>query len=181
MITQHFKMMCDYNYWAHHQIWDCVLKLTDEQLSAVNDCFGLSVHEQVALTLGAEWLWSARLRGISPSTQMSVAMVPTLEAIRQKWIEVESDLRSYVEHVRDPQLKEVITYTTTYGQAQRSSRAEILSHAFNHSTDHRARILVMLNHFGIVTDEHSLLAYFRDDPDHRQQISMTRFRKSSAD
>lgn len=180
MLAGHFKLMCDYNYWAHHQLWDGVLQLSEEQFRTPNTCFTISVHEQVLNTLGSEWLWMARLRGISPTTRLTPAMLPDRDTIRVKWVEVEAEVRAYVDHIRESQLSEVITYTTTFGEPQRNARWEILTHMFNYSTDHRSRVVAMLKPLGVDIPELDLLAYFRANKQIQRQIAMDHFHKSAS-
>lgn len=180
MITEHYKIMCDYNFWAHHQMWDTVLSLSDEDFSRMDTCYGISVHDQVLHTLGAEWLWMARLRGVSPTRKLTPEMLPDRESIRVKWDEVEKELRAYVENIREAQLSEIITYTTTQGDPQRNARWEILAHVFNHSTDHRSRVCAMLKLMGVETPDIELLNYFRDNKQHRRRIAMDHFHKASS-
>lgn len=180
MITGHNKIMCDYNFWAHHQLWDVVLSLSDEDFTRTDTCYGISVHEQVIHTVGAEWLWMARLRGVSPTRKLSTAMLPDRESIRVKWDEVEGELRAYVDNIRESQLSKIITYTTTLGEPQRNARWEILAHVFNHSTDHRSRIMTMLGIMGVECPDVELLNYFRDNKQHRRQIAMDHFHKASS-
>ena len=180
MISSHFQILCDYNYWAHHQLWDAVLRLSEEEFTTSGTCFGISVHQQVLHTLGAEWLWMARLRGVSPTTKLTPAMLPDRDTIRVKWDEVEAEVRAYVENVRENQLSEIITYTTTQGEPQRNARWEILTHMFNHSTDHRSRIISMLKTLGAEVPDLDLLLYFRDNKQHRRRIAMEHFHKSAS-
>lgn len=179
MIAEHFRILCDYNYWANHQLWDCILALSEAQFTNKETCYGISIHEQVVHTLGAEWLWVERLRGRSPLEKLSVEEFATRDAIRRKWDEVEADLRAYVGTARDSQLGEIIAYTTTFGEPQRNARWEILAHVFNHGTDHRARITAMLIPWGYTAPEIELLHYFRDNKQHRRRIAMESFHKSA--
>lgn len=57
MNATYFRRMIDYTYWAHRQVWGCVLELTDEQFARASDYSIGSVHQQVVRTMGAEWLW----------------------------------------------------------------------------------------------------------------------------
>jgi uncharacterized damage-inducible protein DinB len=179
MIAEHFQILCDYNYWAHHQVWDCVLALTDEQFVSSENSYGISIHEQVVHTVGAEWLWTARLRGSSPMEKLTVDSLPTRDAIRIQWDTVESDLRAYVKDIRSSQLSEIITYQTTFGESQRNARWEILAHIFNHGTDHRAKLIAMIKQAGCEAIDQDLLLYFRDNKQHRRRIAMENFHKQS--
>lgn len=179
MIAEHFQILCDYNYWAHHQLWDCALQLSEEQFASKENILGLSVHEQMVNMASAEWLWTARLRGTSPTHHLTVAMLPDRDAIRKRWDAVEADLRDYVRNIRDSQLGEIIAYTTTWGEPQRNARWEILAYLFQRGTDYRARAAVTLLQMGVQPPEIELLHYFRDNEQHRLRIALERFHRQA--
>ncbi len=179
MIAEHFRILVDYNYWANHQLWDCVLGLSDAQLTSRDNCFDRSVQEEVVEILNAEWLWMARLRGVSPTSTLTAEILPGREAVRERWAGVEADLRVYLKNIREAQLSEIITYTTTRGVPQRNARWEILAHIFNHSTDYRSRVLMMLALLGVQAPSIELLDYLRDNKQLRERIAMESFHKEA--
>ncbi|GAB4571526.1 MAG: hypothetical protein Kow0077_08410 [Anaerolineae bacterium] len=178
MIVEHFRVMCDYNYWANHQLWDVVLGLHAEDFRQNVAGFGNSIHSAVVDLVGTEWIWTARLRGVSPTRLLSVEMLPDRDAIRLMWDEVEADLRAYLRYPRETVLGEAITYTTTQGSPQRNTPREILGHLFNYSTDRRAHVVAMLRGLGIEVPSLMLLEYYRADPETRQRVASERFHRS---
>jgi uncharacterized damage-inducible protein DinB len=179
MISDHLRIMCDYNYWAHHQLWDCVLGLSEAQFTSRDSDFKASVHEEIVQILGSEWLWMARLRGVSPSSNLTPALLPTRDSIRERWAGVESELRAYASTIRETQLNEIITYMTTRGAPQRNARWEILAHVLNHSTDCRARVSMMLMLQGVEAPSIALLDYLRSNELIRNRIALEPFHREA--
>lgn len=177
MNVEHYKILFDYNYWAMHQMWACVVELTEEQFTQAVPYSHGSVHHQVVHTVGAEWVWIERLNKRSPEGFPTVEELPTRDVIRLKWDETETAVRAYLDNLRDSQLDRIISYTRTVGEVERNARWEILSHMINHGTDHRAQIMATIAQVGGRTIEHDLLFYFRDKPEHRRRLAMARFDK----
>ncbi len=161
MTVEHLRILCDYNYWAHRQVWDCIMQLDEEQFTRDLAFSHGSVYEQVVHVVAVERLWLSRLNGISPKTWWTASDLPTREVIRARWDEVEADVRAYVDGLRDSDLDEVIEYRRSTGQPRRNTRWEILAHMFNHGTDHRAQIMAMMAQLGGPTVEQDLLFYTR--------------------
>jgi uncharacterized damage-inducible protein DinB len=162
MLETYFKLMCDYNYWAHRRVWDCVMQLDEAQFTRELGPDRTSVHAQMAHVVGAEWLWISRLRGLSPDRILTVDDLPTRAAIRARWDAVEADARAFVNELDDEALLAEIDYTTTRGSAQREVCQALLAHLFNHGTDHRAQVLGLIGQLGGPTVEQDMLFYLRE-------------------
>jgi uncharacterized damage-inducible protein DinB len=53
MNAAELKTLFNYHYWANRQIWDCVLKLTDEQFTHdLQHSIGSLAHRMVVA-----WMW----------------------------------------------------------------------------------------------------------------------------
>ena len=59
------------------------------------------------------------------------------------------------------------------------SRWEILAHIFNHSTDYRSRVLMMLALLGVQAPSIELLDYLRNNKQLRERIAMESFHKEA--
>jgi uncharacterized damage-inducible protein DinB len=161
MDIEYFKTLYDYNYWTHRKVWECVLTLSDEEFTRDIGYSWKSIRGQLVHVMSAEWAWFSRLGGTSPTAVLAEADYPTREAIRQKWDAVEADVRAHVGGLTTEQLGQVIDYKTTQGAPYSQPQWQILMHAANHSTDHRAQILAMLYQLGAPTVEQDVLFYFR--------------------
>ena len=162
MLETYFKLLCDYNYWAHRRVWDCVMQLDEAQFTRVLGPDRTSVHAQMAHVVGAEWLWINRLQGASPDRILTVDDLPTREAIRARWDAVEAEVRAFVAGLDDEALLADVDYTTTRGTSQHEACYALLAHLFNHGTDHRAQVLGLIGQLGGPTVEQDMLFYLRE-------------------
>jgi uncharacterized damage-inducible protein DinB len=160
--ADYFRMLFDYNYWAHHRIWDCVMQVSDEQFTRDTGYSWRSIQGQVVHTMSAEWVWFSRIQGTSPTSMLRNEDYPNRAAVRTKWDEIETVVRSFLQTLQDAELEQVIEYKNTSGQIFTQKMYEILAHVANHSTDHRAQALAMLYQLGAPTVEQDMIAYLRD-------------------
>jgi uncharacterized damage-inducible protein DinB len=157
------KTLYGYNYWAHRLVWDrSISQLTESEFTQPLDYSWGSIHNQVVHTMSAEWMWFSRLGGTSPSAMLDPADYPTRSNVRDKWDDIESHVRSYLDTLTDGKLLGTFSYTTTSGNSYTQSVAEILMHVVNHGTDHRAQMLAMLHHLGASTVEQDLIFFLRE-------------------
>ena len=87
MNADHFRKLFDYNYWAHHNVWGCVLKLSDEQYYRPCNYSVGSVHNQVAHTYSAEYLWLGRARQDAAPRFPALDEHPDRTSLRAAWDE----------------------------------------------------------------------------------------------
>ena len=166
MTANHYRRLFDYNYWAHRRVWGCIVALSDEQFYRPCDYSIGSLREQIAHTMGAEWLFLQRVQGTSPSSIPSAETHPTRESIRAYWDTLETDWRAYLDGLRDEQLDGKITYTSLNGKVQRTQPLwELLTQILNHSTDHRAQTLALIHQLGGETLEQDFIFYTWEKPE----------------
>jgi uncharacterized damage-inducible protein DinB len=137
------------------------MQLTDEQF--VQD-LGYSrgpIRNQVVHMMSATQRWIIRLTGGEMVPHLSFDDYSTRAAAKAKWDELRAEAVKYISALTESDLDgEIAWQLPDRGLSARNARWEILLHAANHATDHRAQILAMLNqHFGIQTMEQDLLFY----------------------
>lgn len=160
MNADYFRKLFDYNFWAHRRVWDCAMQLNDEQFTRHSDYSIGSVHQQIAHTIGAEWLWLQRLKGVSPEAVPGAEAYPTREMMRAAWDQVEVDWRDYLNELTDADLNTTKTYISVTLKEQRQNELWlILAHVVNHSTDHRAQTLAQIYQVGGATIAQDLIFY----------------------
>jgi len=150
-----------YNYWAFERVWACIAQLTDDQFTQELDYSRGSIRNQVVHLMSATQRWIYRLRRLEPPPRLVNEDFTSLSQTKAKWDELQEELMSYLHTLTREQLGETIHWELTErGYSEESHRWEILLHAANHGTDHRAQILAILNqHFGIETVEQDLIIY----------------------
>ena len=155
----------NYNYWAHRKLWDCIQTITDDDfVKPVPYSIG-SVHSQVVHVMWAEEVWYERVHGgIRPT--FTAQDYPTRASIRHKWDQIEANWRVYLGNLTETELNRQIDVTPITGASYSLSVLEMLLHAVNHGTNHRAQILQIIHGYGGETFEQDLSFYYR----HRQSL-----------
>lgn len=153
----------DYNYWAHRRVWQCVQQLTEEKFLQPLDYSVGSIRNQLVHTMSYEWVYLTRMKDNTSPAMLIYDDFPTREAIYAHWQVVERDLREFINSLDETSLNEFVDYFSVGGQPYRNTRLQLLQHLANHSTDHRAQILAMLNLLGAETQPQDFIYYLRDN------------------
>lgn len=155
----YINMIWDYNYWAHHQLWDSLMTISKEDFEReVNYGIG-SLHKHVIHTMRAEALWLSRIKG-DESMRWTIEDYPTRESTIEQWKLVEMDWRNFLTGLTSSNLDELFTTTASSGTFQHKI-GETLIHIANHSTDHRAQMLRLIADYGGQTFEQDIIFYLR--------------------
>ncbi len=161
MHIETIRMLYDYNYSLHRQVWDCIMHLTEEQFTqAIPYSIG-SLHAHTVHVMSAEWIWFARLRGETPVAMLRPEDYPNRETVRARWDEIEQGIRGYLATLTDDAVQGTCAYRTTKGIAYEDPITGILLHVVNHGTDHRSQMLRVLHDLGAPTLEQDLIFYLR--------------------
>jgi uncharacterized damage-inducible protein DinB len=137
----------EYGTWANERLLGLAEKLTEEQFRRRWSQGALSIHETFVHTLGGDWRWFHRWRGVPPPPMFVPAEWPSVEAIRRKWAELIPLRAAYITALGEGDLRATVQFTT----AERSyelSRWQALVHCANHGTQHRSEIAAMLTDAG---------------------------------
>ena len=159
MNTNDIKHIYAYNRWANESVLDAVSKLTAEQFTKDLQSSHRSVRDTLAHILAAEWIWLERWKGVSPKALFDPADFPTLESVRTRLNEVETECAAFIEGLTDESLTQAVTYTNTKGEKWTYSLGQMLQHVANHSSYHRGQVTTMLRQLGASTREVDLLVY----------------------
>jgi uncharacterized damage-inducible protein DinB len=132
MITpEYVETLYDYHYWAIRRLLDAAGHLDPTDIDQV-PLDGLGSLRQIFVhALSAEWIWSNRLRGVSPPAMLDPSELPTFATIRARWAEEQVALRAIIAELDQADLAEEITYRTTEGTVRSSPRWHILVHLAN--------------------------------------------------
>lgn len=162
-MRDHIRMLVDYTYWAHKRIWtNAILPLSEAQYRQPLDYSVGSIHEQLVHTMGAEWLWLSRVKGVSPSAILNPDDFVDRHAVRARWDMVEEEMRAFLDKLPEDLSSQIVTYITTTGTPYTQRVSDILLHVVNHGTDHRAQMLAMIHKLGGQTIDQDLIAYLRE-------------------
>jgi len=155
----------EYGYWAFEKVWECVLQLSDEQFVQEIGYSRGSIRHQVVHMMSATHRWLIRLKQEPLPEHLAFEDYETRAKAKSKWDELRAYAMAYINSLSEADLDTVVHWELPARELSADSpRWEILLHAANHATDHRAQILAMLNqHFGIDTPEQDMLFYLLTD------------------
>jgi uncharacterized damage-inducible protein DinB len=162
MITpDYLKVLYDYHYWATGRILDTAARLEPAALDATLLAGLGSLRQILVHALSAEWIWRNRLEGISPPAMLDPAELPTLAAIRARWADEETALRTIIAGLDAAALSQELAYRTTEGKAHTNPRWKILAQVANHGTQHRSEAAALLTALGHSPGDLDLIVFFR--------------------
>jgi uncharacterized damage-inducible protein DinB len=162
MTSDYLRLLYDYHYWANRRVFNCIANLTPEQFVQPLDYSVGSIRNQVVHMMSAEWIWFARIQGESPDHMLNPDDYPTPKAVQAAWAKIEAHNRAFLNTLTDERLEQTFAYHTTRRIPFEDKIGNILFHAANHATDHRAQILAMLHTFGVQGVEQDLIFYLRE-------------------
>jgi uncharacterized damage-inducible protein DinB len=163
---EYLQTLYDYHYWAMGRLLDTSAHLDPTDLDVV-PLKGLGSLRQILVhTLSAEWIWSNRLRGVSPSAMLDPAELPTLAVIRTRWAEEEEALRAVIAGLDEADLAQELAYQTTGGKPRSNPRWQILVHLANHGTQHRSEAAALLTALGHSPGDLDMIVFFRAQASH---------------
>lgn len=161
--TDYIRTIFDYNLWAHGQVWDCIMQVSEEQFVQDFDYSIGSIRNHIVHVMSVDQRWLARVAGAALPERLNAADFTTRAAARARWNEIEANSRAVVYSLTDGDLDHVLTYDMSHrGGTKRDAVWQIIAHVVNHGTDHRAQILSLLHRLGAPTVEQDLMFYLWD-------------------
>ncbi|MEL6525463.1 MAG: DinB family protein [Chloroflexota bacterium] len=161
MSLAHIQTLLNYNYWAHHQLFDCLETISETDFLADSDYSSGSMQVQLVHIMWAEATWYARLHD-QPRPPFTAEDYPTLHEIKTKWQAIETDWRTYIASLSLSDLDTRYDITPYTGNPYHATVQEIIAHVVNHGTNHRAQILQHIHNAGGQTFEQDMSRYFRE-------------------
>ena len=160
MNVEAIRSLFHYNYWAHDQVWDCIMHLSDAQFTQELDYSIGSIRNHVVHVMSVDQRWIARVQETNLPDRLDYADYPTRAAARAKWDAVRTYILNYLDTLDAAQLNRQIVYDIPHrGGIKQNAVWEILAHVVNHGTDHRAQMLAMLYRLCAPTTEQDLMFY----------------------
>jgi len=151
----------DYHYWAFDKVWACIMQITDEQFTQEIGYSSGSIRNQVLHTLSATRRWTQRLQDAPLSTHPNVENFPDRATVKSEWDVSRLAVMEYLHGLTEEDLSGLVHWELpNRGLVADQPLWQVLLHVANHSTDHRAQILAMLNQqFHVDTPEQDMLFY----------------------
>jgi uncharacterized damage-inducible protein DinB len=162
MSPEEMHQLFDYNAWANRRALDAAEKLSPEQFVQRIESSFPSVRDTLAHIYGAEWIWLERFHGRSPSGLPAAAEFTDVNSLRQRWLEHEELLLTFVRGSTQADLDRELEYKTLKFGVYRNPLWQSMLHVINHGTYHRGQVTTMLRQLGaqpILTD---LMHFYRE-------------------
>jgi uncharacterized damage-inducible protein DinB len=162
MIIEVIRSLYDYSTWANQRVLDTAEELSEDQfLEEAGPSHG-SLRNTFVHTLSGQWIWLERWQGTSPAAMLKRSDFPDLASVRTRWETIERDTREYFDGLQPDQLEQVISYTTTGGDAKAYPLWKLIFQQANHQTQHRSEAAVMLTNFGHSPGDLDLVVYMAE-------------------
>jgi uncharacterized damage-inducible protein DinB len=159
-LLEYLTQLYDYNYWANKRLLEVADGLTPEQLHLSQGHSWGSIQGVLLHIMNAEWIWLRRWQGESPKSFPGVEQFPAVAGLRQRWAEVEGEMRSFVAAQTPQGLLREVTYTSTKGEVYRLILWQMMAHVVNHGTHHRGELAAMFALMGIPHPEDEFMHFF---------------------
>jgi uncharacterized damage-inducible protein DinB len=143
-----FVRLFDYTSWANHRVLRAVALLSVEEFRRDLGSSHGGVRGTLVHTLGAEWIWLERWKGVSPTRGFDEAEFKDVIAIRDRWVSIEEHRASWLRGLKKDDPSERVRYKNLQGQVYESPLWQLVQHVANHSTYHRGQLITMLRQLG---------------------------------
>jgi uncharacterized damage-inducible protein DinB len=163
MTPDYVRILLDYNYWARDRALASAGRLPPDQLSQnLGSSFG-SVLGTLVHIYSAEWIWNRRWHGESPSAHVDTSRFVSAGALREAWLPLEQETRSFVEGLGPDGLSRTLEYRMMSGQPSTSVYWQMIVHVVNHGTYHRGQVATMMRQLGSKPAESTdMVVFFRE-------------------
>src|SRR5262245_13998187 len=167
MTPCYIRVLIDYNYWSRDRTLLSAESLSAEQLSRnLGSSFG-SVLDTLVHMYSAEWVWYSRWQGESPTAFPDKDRFGTLADLREAWLGLEHQIRSFVGGLDAERLGRPLDYRLMSGQTSTSVHWQMIVHVINHGSYHRGQIATMLRQLGAKPAASTdMIAFFREQSAH---------------
>lgn len=147
-LMESIRSLCAYDTWANGRIFDTAALLTPDQFTGIDDSSYGSVRNTLVHIVDAQQIWLFRISRSDTPVKLKVEEYPDVEAIRVRWIEIDTAIRDFVNALDASELDKVISYFNSRGEPNAYTLWQILFHQINHGGQHRGELAMVLTSFG---------------------------------
>ncbi|MDE3137866.1 MAG: DinB family protein [Acidobacteriota bacterium] len=162
MTPEDCRLLFEYNAWANRRILDSCDALSEDQFTENLRSSFPSVRETLAHIAAAQWIWTERWHGSSPTAPPDWYKAADRAALRAKLTELDRNLIEYTSHLSPADLERVTEYRNMSGQGSAQPLWQPLQHLANHGTYHRGQIVTMLRQLGAAAPHTDLIVFYRE-------------------
>jgi len=160
-LKTYLEELYEYNYWANKRYLTVAESLTEEQLFRKQGHSWDSVHAVFVHMMSSERMWPQRWRG-QKSEFLDAKDFPTVESIREYWVDVEKDMRAFIAGQTEMSLMSDVTYTNPKGETFTLPLWQMVVQPPNHNTHHRGELAAMFALMEVPHPEEEIVQYFLD-------------------
>lgn len=156
-----FALMAKYNTWMNAKVYTSASELSHEELRADRGAFFGSVLGTLNHIAVADRIWLQRFAELDPPggalSEMRLLPKPQslnemlfsdLDELSQHRMMLDGVIERWVEDLKDSDLSQVLSYTTSAGARIRKRVSGLVLHFFNHQTHHRGQVTTLLSQNG---------------------------------
>jgi len=158
-LKTYLEELYEYNYWANKRYLAVATSLTEEQLFRKQGHSWDSVHAVIVHMMSSERMWPQRWRG-QKGEFLNAKDFPTVASIREYWVDVEKDMRAFIEGQTEMTLMSNVTYTNPKGETFTLPLWQMVVQPPNHNTHHRGELAAMFALMDVPHPEEEIVQYF---------------------
>ena len=154
--------LLEYTKWANHRVVRAVATLPVADFKRDLGSSHGGVRGTLAHTLGAEWIWLERWKGVSPTQRMDEGEFTDILVLRSRWKAVEEHRESWFENLGESAVRQKIRYQSLAGKSFEAPLWQLIQHLANHSTYHRGQVTSLLRQVGGRTVTTDMVVFDRE-------------------
>jgi uncharacterized damage-inducible protein DinB len=162
LTPEDFRTLYEYNAWANRRVLDACAALPPEQFNRPLGSSFPSIRDTLAHITVAEWIWTERWRGESPTAPPEWMKSADGKDLDERLSALDRSLVEYVSRLSADDLARPIAYRNLSGESSSQPAWQPLQHLANHSTYHRGQIVTMLRQVGAKAPHTDMIVFYRE-------------------
>jgi uncharacterized damage-inducible protein DinB len=158
-LKSYLEHLYEYNDWANKRYLAVAESLPEEQLFRKQGHSWDSVHAVLVHMMSSERMWPQRWHG-ETGTFLDPKDFPTIASVREYWVDVEQNMRSFIARQTEESLLREITFTNPKGQTFTLPLWQMAIQPPNHNTHHRGELAAMFALMNVSHPEEEIVQYF---------------------
>jgi uncharacterized damage-inducible protein DinB len=156
------RRLFEYTSWADHRVLRAAARLSVDDFRADRGASHGGVRGTLVHTLGAQWIWLERFKGVSPTQGWDEGEFPDIVALSERWRAIEAHRDAWFRGLRLEAVSKRITYRSLKGDPFSAPLWQLVQHVVNHSTFHRGQVVAMLRQLGLTPPATDMVLWDRE-------------------
>ncbi len=159
-MLEYLTTLFSYNAWANQQVLQAAEQLTVSELDTPVQIGHSTIRSTLVHIINAEWLWSSRWQGVSPTYRLDPDHFPTMAPMMAREHLEQKHIEEFLSDLKEEDLYRDLSYKSTQGELSSIPLWRLMLHMINHSTQHRSEVALILTELGYSPGELDLLEYY---------------------